>query len=70
MEVLKLMGSNIGNLNQGFGCYNYGQIVEDLNRKAICKELTTTIDNDSNPLKASIVLQLQVLGLAQMQVPT
>ncbi|OIW06682.1 hypothetical protein TanjilG_04076 [Lupinus angustifolius] len=54
--------------NQGFQSAEYGNIVESLFRKVICKNLTSQAENInlSDSLLASISLQLLALGLAPL----
>ncbi|XP_061369730.1 senescence-associated carboxylesterase 101-like isoform X2 [Gastrolobium bilobum] len=63
LEVLVALGS-IHDQNQEFQSMDYGNIVENLNHKAICKDFTVQAKdmNYSNTLHASIHLQLWGLG--------
>ncbi|XP_020202758.1 senescence-associated carboxylesterase 101 isoform X2 [Cajanus cajan] len=70
LSVLELLVVSIGHQNQGFQPIDYGNIVENLYRKAICKDFTPRMQdlNTSNSLRASICLQLwAALGLFDVQ---
>ncbi|KAK7381366.1 hypothetical protein VNO78_34004 [Psophocarpus tetragonolobus] len=65
LELLIAIGS-IHTENQGFQSVEYGNIVENLNHKVICKDFSTMVENMTHPdsiLASSISLQLQALGL-------
>ncbi|CAJ1946827.1 unnamed protein product [Sphenostylis stenocarpa] len=65
-SALGLLMSSINDQNQGFQPVDYGKLVEDLYRKAICKDfIPQGVDlTHSNSLHASICLQLgAALGL-------
>ncbi|KAK7316405.1 hypothetical protein VNO77_35420 [Canavalia gladiata] len=61
LELLKVLRS-IHYQNQGFEFTHYGHLVEYLNHKAICKDLTSLVE-DMPPLENSISLQFRALGL-------
>ncbi|BAU01074.1 hypothetical protein LR48_Vigan10g270100 [Vigna angularis] len=69
--VLELLVSSINDQSQGFEVADYGKLVENLNRKAICKDFSVQGMNltHSTSLNASIRLQLcAALGLtSEMQ---
>ncbi|XP_061369722.1 senescence-associated carboxylesterase 101-like [Gastrolobium bilobum] len=67
-EVFVALGS-IRDQNHGLQSVGYGNIVENLHRKAICKDFTAQAKGMtySNSLKASISLQLWALGITQEQ---
>lgn len=65
LEQLIAMGS-IHTQNQGFQSSDYGNIVEKLNDKVICKFFSTRVENMAHAgsaLESSISLQLQALAL-------
>ncbi|KAH1192518.1 Senescence-associated carboxylesterase 101 [Glycine max] len=65
LELLIAMGS-IHTQNQGFQSSDYGNIVEKLNDKVICKFFSTRVENMAHAgsaLESSISLQLQALAL-------
>ncbi|KAK7316406.1 hypothetical protein VNO77_35421 [Canavalia gladiata] len=70
LELLIALGS-IHDQNQGFKFADYGDIGENLNHKAICKDLTIMAEDmpplpilvSNSSLASSICLQFQTLGL-------
>ncbi|XP_012568102.1 senescence-associated carboxylesterase 101 isoform X2 [Cicer arietinum] len=65
-SILALLENSIHDQNQVFHSIEYGNIVESLYHKSICKDIVTTQAQDmnfSNSLHASICFQLGALGL-------
>ncbi|KAJ1381085.1 Fungal lipase-like domain [Sesbania bispinosa] len=64
-SILALLKDSIHDQNQVFQSVDYGNMVESLYRKAICKDFTAQAEDmtDSTSMHASISLQLWAIGL-------
>ncbi|KAM5563023.1 senescence-associated carboxylesterase 101 [Rosa sericea] len=49
--------------------FRYGQVLEDLKHKALCKSNSQSIERERDPLQASIVTQLLAIGVLAQQQP-
>ncbi|XP_004290177.1 PREDICTED: senescence-associated carboxylesterase 101-like [Fragaria vesca subsp. vesca] len=67
----QLMTINLQNgENQDSNCeWHYGQILEELKRKALFNRSTRFIEGETDPLQASIITQLLAIGVLAQQQP-